>query len=112
MKVLATADIHGSQYRLNIILKNIVSKICIESTIIANEKFKDLSSSNILNRINEVIMDTSDNYSSMLQSYLKGKRTEIDSINGKIMEYGLKNNVNVELNSLLINIVNKYFFFL
>ena len=92
----------------NPILKNILGKICTESTNIANIKYKDLTSSYIFKRLNEVILDTSDNYSSMLQSFLKGKKTEIDSINGKIMKFGLKNNVDVELNSLLISIVNKF----
>jgi 2-dehydropantoate 2-reductase len=92
----------------NPILKNILGKICTESTNIANIKYNDLTSSYIFKRLNEVIVDTSDNYSSMLQSYLKGRRTEIDSINGKIMKFGLKNKVDVELNTLLINIVNKF----
>jgi len=53
-----------------------------------------------------VINDTSDNYSSMLQSYKKYKKTEINSINGILIERGKKRNIDTTLNEILTLLVN------
>ena len=42
----------------------------------------------------------------MLQSYNKYGKTEIDSINGKLIEIGKKRNVDTTLNELLILLIN------
>ena len=57
----------------------------------------------------KVIKDTSENFSSMLQSIKMGKKTEIDSINGKIVEIGKEKKVDVYLNELLVFLV-KYIY--
>ena len=44
----------------------------------------------MIDKTKEVIKATSENYSSMLQSFKKGKETEIMSINGKIACFGKK----------------------
>jgi 2-dehydropantoate 2-reductase len=54
----------------------------------------------------EVIGNTSDNYSSMLQSIQKGKKTEIDSINGKLVGIGKKQGIDTSLNEILIYLVS------
>jgi len=41
----------------------------------------------------------------MLQSIKMGKKTEIESINGKIVEIGKKKKVDVYLNELLVSLV-------
>ena len=53
----------------------------------------------------EVIRKTSENYSSMLQSVQKGKKTEIDSINGAIIGTGNTINVDVSLNEMLMTLI-------
>ncbi len=85
----------------NPILEKLVEKICIESTNVAKSegfKFDDFT---MIKKTKEVINDTSDNYSSMLQSIQQKKKTEIDSINGKIIEIGKKNNIDLTLNEIL-----------
>ncbi|AFK22929.1 2-dehydropantoate 2-reductase [Pyrococcus sp. ST04] len=49
----------------------------------------------------QTLKETRDNYNSMLQDIRKGKMTEIDYINGKIVEYGKAVNLEAPMNSLL-----------
>jgi len=53
----------------------------------------------------EVAKNTSENYSSMLQDVMKGKRTEVREINGYIVEMGEKHGIDVKLNRFLLNAV-------
>jgi len=89
----------------NPILEKTVEKICEESTNVANVNGFNLSIEDMINKTKEVIRDTSENYSSMLQSIQQNKETEIDSINGKIVELGEKNNLDVSLNKLLVHLI-------
>ena len=89
----------------NPILEKIVKKICEESTNIANANGFNLSIDDMIDKTKEVIRDTSENYSSMLQSIQQNKKTEIDSINGKIVELGRKNNLDFSLNKLLVHLI-------
>ena len=45
------------------------------------------------------------NYSSMYQDVIKGKKTEIDFLNGKIVELGRKNHVPTPVNETMYNLV-------
>jgi len=89
----------------NPILEKIVEKICLESTNIANNSGIRIQYKFVLNKTKEVIRFTSNNYSSMFQSIRKGKKTEIDSINGKIVEIGKKHSADISLNNVLVQIV-------
>ncbi|AIF70283.1 hypothetical protein PAP_09540 [Palaeococcus pacificus DY20341] len=57
----------------------------------------------------EVIIDTlkrtSDNYNSMLQDLKRGKKTEIDYINGKIVEYAEAIGLKAPMNELLVALI-------
>jgi len=53
----------------------------------------------------KILESTSDNFSSMAQSLRRGKRTEIDSINGFISRAGREIGIKTELNDLLIKLV-------
>ena len=89
----------------NPILENIVEKICYESTNVANTLDLDLDYNDMILETKKVIKDTSENFSSMLQSIKMGKKTEIKSINGKIVEIGKKKKIDVYLNELLVFLV-------
>ncbi len=89
----------------NPILEKIVEKICEESTNVANANGLKLSYQDMLEKTKEVIRKTSENYSSMLQSVQKGKKTEIDSINGVLFDIGKTYNVDVSLNGILMSLV-------
>lgn len=89
----------------NKILEKSVEKICEESTNIANTQGFKLSVEGMINNTKQVIVDTKHNKSSMLQSFLMSKNTEIDSINGKFVEIGKKYKVNFSLNEMLTYLV-------
>ena len=90
----------------NPILEKIVEKICEESTNIANSENLNLSYNEMIKKTKEVINETSENKSSMLQSFLQGKKTEINSINGMLLKIARKNNVESMLNEVLVNVVS------
>ena len=90
----------------NPILENLVEKICIESTNVANSEGVNLSHQSMIKKTKLVIRNTSENYSSMFQSLKKGKKTEIDFINGKIVDIGKRNNIKTPLNQVLIFLIN------
>lgn len=93
----------------NPILEKIVENICNESTNIANALGFDFLYDDIIKITKDVILKTSDNYSSMLQSFKKEKKTEIDSINGKLIKIGREYNVDTNLNELLVRLVKSCF---
>jgi len=86
----------------NPVLEKILEKTCIESCAIARAEKIDISFKNALEKTKDVIRKTSENYSSMLQSLKKDGRTEIESINGKLVEIGKKQNVETLLNETMI----------
>ncbi|AEC52886.1 2-dehydropantoate 2-reductase [Pyrococcus sp. NA2] len=53
----------------------------------------------------QTLDQTSENYNSMLQDIKRGKRTEVDYINGKIVEYARLVNMEAPLNLLLWNLI-------
>ena len=86
----------------NHILENLVDKICEESSNIARVNGIDIIYKKALEKTKDIIKRTSENYSSMAQSLNKDGRTEIASINGKLVEIGKKQNVKTMLNEILI----------
>ena len=89
----------------NLILEKIVEQVCKESTNIANVNGINISYENMVKKTKEVIRNTSENYSSMLQSFKEGKKTEIDSINGKLVNIGKKHRVDTTMNEILTHII-------
>jgi 2-dehydropantoate 2-reductase len=60
---------------------------------------------NIVGSVKEVIIKTANNKSSMLQDIEKGKKTEIDFINGAIAQKGLELGIDTTMNRLILNLV-------
>ena len=89
----------------NPVLEKIVEKICEESTNVADAYGINLSYLDMMQKTKEVIRDTSENYSSMLQSVKRGKKTEIDSINGILVDIGRRYGVDVSLNGILVSLI-------
>ncbi|RLF60233.1 MAG: 2-dehydropantoate 2-reductase [Thermoplasmata archaeon] len=90
----------------NPILKDLVYKICEESTIIANTLGHDLNIQEMIDYTCEVILDTEENHSSMFQSIRQKKKTEIHSINGAIFEHGKKESCNVYFNEIITRVID------
>lgn len=91
----------------NPILENIVEKICYESTKVAKHEGIQVSYDDMTQKTKQVIRDTADNFSSMLQSLQKNKQTEIDSINGEIIKHGKKHNAEIFLNEILLKLIKE-----
>jgi 2-dehydropantoate 2-reductase len=89
----------------NPILEKCVDSICEESTNVALAQGFDLTIPEMIQQTKEVIRNTAKNYSSMLQSIQQGKRTEIDTINGKIVALGTQHNIKTPLNEILIKLI-------
>ena len=89
----------------NPLLQKIVETICEESTHVAQAEGIKLTAPDMIQRTKEVIRDTASNYSSMLQSVQQRKKTEIDSINGKLVTIGKQHRIDTSLNKILVELV-------
>jgi len=89
----------------NPLLKNIVEKICRESTLIADKEGIHLSFQGMCKKTKQVIQNTAENYSSMFQSFKRGRKTEIDSINGKIVDMGKRHGIETSMNEILVYLI-------
>jgi len=89
----------------NPLLQKIVETISEESTNIAQAEGIKLTTPDMIQRTKEVIRDTASNYSSMLQSVQQRKKTEIDSMNGKLVTIGKQHRIDASLNKILVDLV-------
>jgi 2-dehydropantoate 2-reductase len=89
----------------NPILEKLLENICIESTSIANNYGIEFSVDFMIKKTKDVIKNTAENFSSMLQSLRNNKKTEIDSINGKLAFIGKEYNVDTTLNDFLVRYI-------
>jgi 2-dehydropantoate 2-reductase len=89
----------------NPLLEKIVERVCTESTLIASSEGIPVSAPETIKKTKEVIRETAQNYSSMLQSIQQRKKTEIDSINGTLMRVGTNHNIDTTLNGVLTELL-------
>jgi len=82
---------------------SLMKKICMEASMAAKSNGIDVG--NVMKKVEEVAYMTKENYSSMLQSVIMGKKTEIDYINGEILKIGMKKGIEMPANSFLIELV-------
>jgi len=92
----------------NPILEKVVEIVCRESSSVANAYGVKLSYLDIVDKTKEVIRETSENYSSMLQSVRKGKKTEIDSINGALVNIGRTYDIDAPLNEIFASLLKSF----
>lgn len=85
---------------LNELLENII----LESGSIAEEQV-ETSKEILVSRAKEVAKNTSDNFSSMLQDIKNESRTEIDQINGEIINKGRELGLSTQINETLFNLI-------
>ena len=80
-------------------------EVCKECEQVALASGVSLSASRMYPRVRAVCKDTADNISSMLQDVQKGKRTEIQQINGAFCSAGRTRGVPTPLNETLVAMV-------
>ena len=95
-----TGELLGSEA-----LVEAVSLVVEESVAIAGACDVSLAATEILDKIRAVAEATRDNKSSMLQDLERGRRTEIDAINGALVEHARKHGVPCPANELLAHMV-------
>lgn len=86
-------------------VQDLVRLIINESVMVAEEEGFRFNENKIFEMTMNVIKDSAENKSSMLQDVLKGNKTEIDFLNGKIVELAEKHKVDVPVNKTLVGMV-------
>ena len=86
-------------------LKNLMAEAIKEALLIAKKKRIQLSDKDFISLTFEIAKKTSENKNSMLQDILKGKNTEIDFLNGIIVDYAKDLEISVPINELLTNLI-------
>lgn len=93
----------------NPLLEKTVEYVCTESSRIASSKGIIVSPVEMIEKTKEVIRDTAENYSSMLQSIQQGKKTEIESINGVLLRIGTEQKIDTPLNKILFELITSLY---
>ncbi len=82
-------------------LKSLMAGAIKEALLVADKKEIVLSKKDYVNLTYEVAKNTYQNKNSMLQDILKAKKTEIDFINGKIVDYAKELDIETPINTVL-----------
>jgi 2-dehydropantoate 2-reductase len=86
-------------------LRRLMKHAVIEAVKIAQSEGIDLDQERCIKMTHETARKTKDNINSMLQDILKKKRTEIDFMNGKIVELAESSGIEVPINKLLTMLI-------
>jgi 2-dehydropantoate 2-reductase len=86
-------------------LTRLLEQTCLECISVANARGIKLPKCDIVEKTKGVARDTSNNKSSMLQDIEKGRRTEIDAMNGAIVRIGKKYGIRLPINFALTTLV-------
>lgn len=105
--ITAFLEISNGRLLDNPLLKNLVSAVCSESTALAQLKGFDIDFEPALEKTFEVICQTKQNKSSMLQCVVNKKRTEIESINGVFVSVASSMSGDSALNSVLVHLIEE-----
>ncbi len=97
----ALTRLRNGQLLQNQGLKDFMARAIKEAIMIAKKKSVSLSEKDFVALTYEVAKNTASNKNSMLQDILKGKKTEIDFINGRISKYAKEMNISVPINEFI-----------
>ncbi len=86
-------------------LKYLMERAIIEAYEVGSKMNLSLSKEECISLTYSVANKTYNNKNSMLQDILKGKRTEIDFLNGKIVDLAKRMGVKVGVNEVLTNLI-------
>lgn len=86
-------------------LKYLMGEAVKEAVEVAKRKNINLPKKDFIALTYDVAEKTSENKNSMLQDVLKGKKTEVDFINGRILKYAKELDINTPINKLLTYLV-------
>jgi 2-dehydropantoate 2-reductase len=86
-------------------LEQLLEDTCQECIEVAKGEGLDLADCDAIEKTKTVARLTAENRSSMLQDLDRGRKTEIDSINGRIVEIGGKHAIDTPINSTLVSLI-------
>jgi 2-dehydropantoate 2-reductase len=86
-------------------LKKLMAEAINESLLVAKQRGIQLSDKDYISLTYEIAKKTAENKNSMLQDILKGKNTEINFLNGIIVEYAKELEISVPINDLLTKLI-------
>ena len=86
-------------------IKLLMAEAVKEAKKVAKLKHINLSNTDYVGIMYDVAKKTSENKNSMLQDVLKGKNTEIDFLNGKIVKYAQELGIDVPINEVLTSLI-------
>ena len=86
-------------------LNDLMSEAVNEALLVAKKKGINLSDKDFVSLTFDIAKKTAENKNSMLQDILKGKKTEIDFLNGIIVEYAKELKISVPINELLTSLI-------
>ncbi len=86
-------------------IKSLMGAAITEAISVALRKGIDVSEGKFIDLTYSVARKTENNINSMLQDILKGKQTEIDFINGKIVQYAQEMGISVPINRTLTYLI-------
>ena len=84
----------------------LVESLLEEGVYVATRKGIDLDEATLIDKVVDVCLRTAVNHSSMLQDVMKGRRTEIDALNGAIASEGRRLGVETPVNRTVTSIVH------
>jgi 2-dehydropantoate 2-reductase len=88
------------------VLTRLLEKTCLECVQVARAQGFELEGIEMIKKTKNVARLTADNKSSMLQDIERKRRTEIDSINGRIAKIGKKRAIATPVNSTLVGLIS------
>ena len=86
-------------------LWNLAFKLAKEGENVMKAIGFKIEDNEVVNAVKDVAIKTRNNKSSMLQDFEKGKRTEIEFINGAIVDVGKKLGLDVSINEVMLKLV-------
>jgi len=86
-------------------IPNVVKSIIDECVEVANKEGLELDNNEMFEFVMKTMDASAENKSSMFQDIIKGRKTEIDFLNNKVVELGKKHNIKTPVNKVLVDMV-------
>ena len=86
-------------------MPNLIRSIVHELVLVANKEGLHYNETETFNNVLSIIKASAENKSSMLQDILKGRKTEIDFLNGKAVKLAEKYKIDAPINKTLVNMI-------
>lgn len=92
---------NGELLKVPELIKSVINEI----VLVAKKEGLNFNNEKMYNMVIEILKKSAENKSSMFQDILRGRKTEIDYLNSKIVELGKKYNIKTPVNETLVHII-------